>query len=68
LIAYHEVIHEFNIEMLSRCDQLLGYSYVFRVRRGITAGMMFQKMSPWKLLVNDLPYGSGSILVKDKFI
>ncbi len=40
LIADHKVVDQFDIEMLSCCDQLLGYGYVFRGGSWIAAGVI----------------------------
>jgi hypothetical protein len=49
LIAYYKVIDRFNVEMLACRHQLLRYSNIFWVRRGVAAGILFQRMSPWKV-------------------
>jgi monoamine oxidase len=56
LIAYYQVIDQFNVKVLTCRNQLLGYSDVFWRRGGIAAGM---------IMTNDdcgtVSYNGGSI-------
>ena len=60
LVANYEVVNQFNIEVLTRCDQLLRYSDILRRWAGIATRMIMTDNNGRAVAYNGRPIDLGS--------